>query len=504
MGFVAMTNRPIGGFGLETDFYWSYVNQAKGILEGNLIIDQYRGPVYQIVLAAGGFLFGQDFFSAGKFLNVLFASLSLIFIAKLIASISNKKEALFTMLFVMVNVYFLDYSFEAGTDMLFLVFYISSLYYILRDPELNNKNFLIAGCLSGLAYLTRYTGISLFILIIVIFIVTVFKQYKSEKQLNAGYIIKPFLAFFIPVTAMVSTWGIICFQKTGIFFYNLNYLNTAYTVYRPEGMPNEEWTAKYQDSFSSAFDVVSKDFGHFFYRIFIENFLFYFPKDLYTLLSVYLGALVAIGLVIFLVNYKSQKIQQKYFFVASVVFYIQILFAFYSERFSFPLLTFYYFLLVKIFYYGFMQKINVSFGKLKLFTAVVITLIIINFVESYKDIARYINDVPYEILEIKKWNDTNHKENFSGKTVMARKPHIAYYLGMNFEAFPYADSYDDFQKDIIKSNVDFLYIGYMEVFRMNENLRSILSNYKDPPEGLETVTYSLNPISILYKVKKQN
>lgn len=502
MVYVAMSNRPIGGFGVETDFYWSYVNEAKEILKGNLLIDQYRGPVYQIVLAFFGFIFQNDFYSAGKFLNVLFASISLFFITKIIASIFDKKAALITMLFVSVNVYFIDYSFEAGTDMLFLVFYTSSLYYILKDKELNYKNFFIAGILSSLAYLTRYTGISLFILVIIIFIVTLYKKYKSDQTYTKADIIKPILSYFIPVIIMVSAWGIICYQKTGSFFYNMNYLNTAYAVYKPEEMHNEEWTEKYQNSFTSSYDVIFRDFGQFFYKIFIENFTSYFVKDLGMLVSLYIGILVAAGLIIFIIKFRSHNLQQKYFFIASFIFYVQILFTFYSERFSFPLLTFYYFLFVKIFYYDFLQKYNFSLGKLKLFTLIILTMIIIDFAYSYRDISKYINEVPTEILDIKKWNEINHKENFSGKTIMARKPHIAYYLDMNFEVIPFAESYDEFIDIVKKRNVDYIYIGEMEYKRMNENLRNILIDYKNPHKGLETIIFTPNKISILYKVNK--
>lgn len=500
MIYVTMTNRPIGGFGVETDFYWSYVNEAKEFLKGNLQIDQYRGPVYQIVLAFFGFIFQNDFYSAGKFLNVLFASISLFFITNIIASIFDKRAALIITMFVLINVYFIDYSFEAGTDMLFLVFYTSSLYFILKDKELNYKNFFIAGILSSLAYLTRYTGISLFILVIIIFIVALYKRYKSDQTYPKANIIKPIISYFTPVVTMVSAWGIICYQKTGLFFYNMNYLNTAYAVYKPEGMLNEEWTDKYQNSFTSSYDVIFRDFGQFFYKIFIKNFTSYFVRDLEVLVYTYIGIFVAAGLIIFIIKFRSHNLQQKYFFIASFIFYIQILFTFYSERFSFPLLTFYYFLLVKIFYYGFLQKYNFSIGKLKLFTIIILTLIIINFTYSTKDISRYINEVPTEILDIKKWHEVNHKENFSGKTIMARKPHIAYYLDMKFEVIPFANNYDEFIDIVKKQNVDYIYIGEMEYKRMNENLRNILMNYKNPHEGLETVIFTQNKFSILYKV----
>ncbi len=141
--FVSMTNRLIGDYGVETDFYVAYVPQAKEFLNGNLIIDSYRGPLYQIILAIFGFIFKLDFFTAGKFLNVLSASISLYFISKIVGSIFNREAAFFTSLLLAVNLNFLRYSYTPGTDMLFLVFYSSALFWILKSEELNNKNLFI-------------------------------------------------------------------------------------------------------------------------------------------------------------------------------------------------------------------------------------------------------------------------------------------------------------------------------------------------------------------------
>jgi len=184
MLFVSMTNRLIGDYGVETDFYVAYVTQAKELLKGNLVIDQYRGPVYQFFLAITGLFFKNDYYSAGKFLNVLCASISLLFISKIINTIFNRNGALFVVLFVAVNQIFWRYTYEPGTDMLFLLFYTSALYFLLSSKDLNNRNLLIAGFLTGLAYLTRYTGISLILLTTVIFIFHFYKVKRNENNVN--------------------------------------------------------------------------------------------------------------------------------------------------------------------------------------------------------------------------------------------------------------------------------------------------------------------------------
>lgn len=92
MFIVVLTNRLIGDYGVETDFYVAYVEQAKEFLNGNIIVDQYRGPVYQIVLGIIGGLINSDFYLAGKIINVIAASVSLFFVCKIISKLlSNDK-----------------------------------------------------------------------------------------------------------------------------------------------------------------------------------------------------------------------------------------------------------------------------------------------------------------------------------------------------------------------------------------------------------------------------
>ncbi len=71
----------VGDYGVETDFFWMYVPEAKKILSGTLPIDQFRGPFYPIMLAIFKLFIG-DFFKAGIVLNTVAAGISLYFLDK--------------------------------------------------------------------------------------------------------------------------------------------------------------------------------------------------------------------------------------------------------------------------------------------------------------------------------------------------------------------------------------------------------------------------------------
>lgn len=500
--FAAMTNRPIGAYELETDFYWTYAPQAKEFIQGNLVIDPYKGPVYQIILALTGLIFKGDFFAAGKFINVLFSALSLFFVSKITASVSDLKTALLVTLLVSVNTYFIKFSYQPGTDMIFLSIYSSAVFFALKKDGNKIRNFFFAGVLSGTAYLTRYTALSLILSVFLILILYYYKNFKSEVKPAFRESAKLISSYFIPVFLMAAVWGFICLKKTGSFFYNLNYLNTALAVYKPENMRADEWTLNYEQTFGSFADVFFRNTGQFLYKIFFENFTGYFINDMSRLMPLFTGVVAVFGLILFALNFKSRSLNQKYFFLFSLLFYIQILFAFYSERFSLPLLPFYSFLIVNILNYDFIQKYNFSFGKLKLFTVSVVVLISLNFIVSYGIIKTDLNSVPVEVLNISDWVKKNRNENISGKTIMARKPQIAYYLDMKFEVIPYSESYDELYRNILSKNADYLYFGFRESSILVPAVRNALLDYKNPPEGLEVVTFIPYPPSVLYKVKK--
>ena len=142
---------------------------------------------------------------------------ALYFVSKLIGSILNREAAFITVLIIAVNYIFLTYTYTPNTDILFLVFYISALYFILKNEILENKNLLIAGLLTSFAYLTRYTAVSLIIFAVFVFVLNLYKwskKNKSEEKISPPPI-KPILFYFIPVIILTSVWGIISYNKTG-------------------------------------------------------------------------------------------------------------------------------------------------------------------------------------------------------------------------------------------------------------------------------------------------
>lgn len=89
---------------------------------------------------------------------------------KLIAKISDSSIALLVMIFVSLNLNFARYAFTPGTDSLFFLLYVMSLFLLVKCTDENSSplQWFIAGAMAALTYLTRYTGISLIVFAVIV------------------------------------------------------------------------------------------------------------------------------------------------------------------------------------------------------------------------------------------------------------------------------------------------------------------------------------------------
>ena len=110
-----------------------------------------------------------------------------------------------------------------------------------------------------------------------------------------------------------------------------------------------------------------------------------------------------------------------------------------------------------------------------------------------------IDSGPKEVLSFGSWARQNLGESERGKIVVARKPHIAYYLDMKLEMFPYVETYDQLFAALRRTKASYLYFSLMEA-----GMRPQFQNLLDPrtaPKELRPLTYTTNPPAVLYKVE---
>jgi hypothetical protein len=186
------------------------------------------------------------------------------------------------------------------------------------------------------------------------------------------------------------------------------------------------------------------------------------------------------------------------YFIIGVAFFGVLLLVFYGERFSMYLLPIYAALAVKaltlpaLAQYRFWKVMHAG-GMLG------IVLIIWTAVDSIQFNRTNIDSGPQEAASIGSWFRQNTGGSERGKIVVARKPHIAYYLGLQMEMFPMVDSYPQLLAELKRIKASYLYFSVMEA-----GMRPQFQRLLDPrvaPKELRPLTYTTNPPAVLYKVE---
>lgn len=486
MLFVSLNYHKIGDYGVETDFYWGYIPQAQHILSGHVEIDQWKGPGYMFILALGKIVV-TDFFLAGMIIAIVSAALVILFTYKIISNHFSKELAFITVLALVTNFTFIKYSYSAGTDMFFNFLQVLVLYFLLRDQRLNLLEIAIAGAITGYAYITRYNAVALYAAVIVGLLLLNYKMVDWKKRIAAAacFVMSSFI-FILP-------WGLYCLQEKGSFFYNNNYLNIAYEMFGRGKVGWDEYWNTVAIKFSSLSDVISADPVTFFTRV-ATNFVDHFWKDISLLIGLPLGIFALGGIVILF--FKKPNRKQLFFFIFSGAFFAILTIVFYGERFSLYLAPT-YFLLVSIFFIW--EKIpSLGFPQ---FGIKHIIILIVFFYTAYSSINQVKYDIssgPVEILDVRNSFFNDPANSGTGKIIIARKPHIAYYLNMKFEPFPYVFNIDQLIEKCKSTRADYLFFSGIEAGMRPQF--SFLLDPRNAPKQFQPVVQVIYPPAVLYKI----
>ncbi len=484
---TAFTYHTIGDYGVETDFYWTYIPHAQKILKGVLEVDPFKGPGYELILAAVGSVAGE-FFRAGILISLVSAAVVLYVTYKLIAKLFNPECAVIISVALVTNYTFLKYSYTTGTDMFFNMLAVIVLFFLLRSTGLRFWELAVAGAVTGYAYVSRYNAISFYLAAAVGLILLNYKNVPMKDRLTAtGIFILASLVFVVP-------WSLYCHRETGNFFYNKNYLNIAYEMYGKGKVGWDEYWWKMSGKFSSYIDVLVQDPGGFVRQIF-TNAGEHFWNDISSLVDLPLGIFAAGGIVA-LIQQKIDR-QQLMYFVFAAAFYLVLLPVFYGERFSLflaPTIL----LLVAVFFQW--RKIPaMGFARFGVKHVVLIVVMFIAGRGALEKVSGDIDSGPSEILQLRDAFFQHSAGVPDGTIIMARKPQAAYYLKMKFVPFAYVNSIDELISECRKAHADYLFYSGIEA-----GLRPQFSYLLDParaPRQLQPVVEVYNPPAVLYQMK---
>jgi Dolichyl-phosphate-mannose-protein mannosyltransferase len=249
MGGIAH-RRAVGDYLKETDFYHYYAPDADRLLAGRPPENPFQGPGYPALLTLTYPLSG-DHFVSGKWLALAAAGVSVFTAAQLFRTLLGEKTVLPGLLFLVTSADFARFSVQTTTDMPFLALALLAILAAAGGPDHPWARALVAGGLTGLAWLVRYNGLFL-VPSCLLGLVTAGPDRGSRPRpaLRAA-------AYLACALAVASPWLVANQRLHGWPVHSLNYLNVAAAAY---GFPtDQDGTRHLAAMFRSPGDVLRHD-----------------------------------------------------------------------------------------------------------------------------------------------------------------------------------------------------------------------------------------------------
>lgn len=482
---VGLSYHVVGDYNVETDFFWSYVPEAKRIVHGIVTIDGFRGPAYPILLALVAAAV-RNYFTAGVVLSTISAAAALGLTFALLKRLIGADKAFFVSGIMALNGIFVQYTYTAGTDMVFNAVMTLCVYVFLRREERRYRDIVIAGLLAGAAYLMRYNGIAAVIAFLVgILVINQFRLGWSERAKTAAVFLGAFFIVILP-------YGLYCLAQKGSFFYTENYLNIAREMYRDRFTHDEFWITEAPKYHSTAQVILGNP--ELFVKMIVRNIYEHFVGDMDVLLGWHVGVLVLPGLLLVWRERANRRLMT--FFLLFVGLFGILLLLLQQVRYSLFLLPGYLVLAVLALSWKGLYSFR-FWNRIHLGGLIAVGVLMWTFSVSYKFNRNNIDSGPKEIPVIASWFNGNFGESERGKIIMTRKPHIAYYLDMEMTVFPMVTTEAELRQEVEKTHASYLFFSVMEA-----GLRPQFQHLLDPrraPAWLIPLTYTVAPPAVLYK-----
>jgi 4-amino-4-deoxy-L-arabinose transferase-like glycosyltransferase len=436
---------PIGGIGVESDFFSGLVPAAKELWSGSISIARYpyKGPFYSVALVFVH-MFGGDWYENGVLLNVLCAAGSLIVLYRLLLRTFGRRVAVVATISTSLVAKFFVHAHKASSDMLFflLCFLAISLLLMKKRPWLALAG---SGVLSALAFLTRYNGAFLpaVALIVILFMDSWRGPVKRRVASAAVYI-----AAFVLVCAPWLAFNLV---ETGSLLQTDNLRNVVEEFYRGARAADIP-----SGGFTSVGSMITHDPAHFAGH-YLLNIPRHFWADMLHALGIEAGILVMLGLLRLLFVPPTRK--QWAFLSFGVGYFLSMCLVFYLPRFSLLVIPMYlavgFSLLVgphdgrrsrlgeafdRRFIGGWRRLVEKRPKVIRTAIPLVIAGLLLMQVQWIVRAETFHYSVrPLFVLPAARFL----KEHAGGearaeeKIVMARKAHVAYYAGTKYRMYPH-------------------------------------------------------------------
>jgi len=484
----------------ESDFFDSYVLQARSFLHGSIAVDPYRGPVYPIMVALISLplrLLGAGYFESGIILSVLAAGAVLYFTQRLLSRWLEPTTALAATLLITVNWVFVRYSYTTGTDMVFAAQGAAVLFAAFSPQTARGWRPGVLGLLCGITYLTRYNGVVLFLVVLAsVFLFDVWRlswlrRARAVLLLIAGFVV------------VLAPWALYSKAQTGHYLLNRNYLNIAYGAYMTTEGTTEEFLAEHPGAFNGFHDVLFYDPPRLVHEVGVHA-IQHSLLVMRRVLSFPLSLFMIIGFVWLL--FKRPPRGLVLYALTGMVFYALLFLIFYSDRFVLLLVP----IACTFATLGFVFVSDAVSNRTRIppFARWLhVALIVLGLIACVAFNARVIRGSDPVFREMGEAFAREHPGHDTGTTVVARKGHFGYFAGLKTVGLPLVHSHAELMEYVHRVGADYLFFSYVGYNTRPDLI--YLSDPRLPHPGL--VLLSLAPQSpkggfrgVLYRVEKTN
>ena len=480
---------PIGDLGVESDFYAEMAVSAQRLAGGHFAVADYpfKGPLTAIALVAvHGLvgLLGADWYRSAVLLNALCAAGTLVVLFGLQDRLFGRALAVVTTLALALTYEFFLHAHKASSDLLYLLLFVATASAVIGAE--GRQRLLGAGVLAGLAFLTRYSGavlVAAAVLVEMIPLRTVVGVSLRERAGRTGVFLVGFLVVCLP-------WFTVSLVETGRPLQSGNLTNVVQEFYG-----GEQAAEMPAGGFASLREVVMHDPGAFLKR-FAGNGPRHLAMDMVQVVGRRVWWLVAAGALVLLAaaswrgrgswaESRRPTPEQWAWFVFAACSFLAMMLVFHRPRFSLPLVPIYF----SVGYgalFGFRRALGVGTSRRLMSVAAVIVIAV-----SVQQIAFIIDGErfyyarrPLEVLrEASMVHDA--AQRLGAHTMLARKPHLAHYAGLEHRRYAAAvNDWDTFFAGICGQGIDLILVGEREREAFPE---AEFLTHLDLAAGVETV-----------------
>jgi hypothetical protein len=449
---MAIGPHQVGDVFTETDFYGAYGPGARMLQRGILDPARYTvvGPVFEVVLAGVGFLVG-DLFVAAEVISGVAMVVALGFWHSLVARRLGAFAALLVVAFMATNPQFFRYGWAVTTDALALALQAAAIWTLFGAPDATaegriTRRMFVAGLLAAFAFLTRYNSIALLPAGLLVLAFGWNGLPVGERARHAFFFLLGFLAPVVPWIAWSATHG-------GAMRFQLHH-NIAYEVFaRPKGIVWDVYAHEMEGQFPTPWSVIARDPVAVVSRM-LFNVGDHVRLDALKLIGLPLAAAAVAG---FVLAWRGRVLGRLTpMLVTGAFLFLSLVPAFHSERYSMAVLPIWALLAAWAFA---SPKLALSAGGvwLKLPLVPVILLSVLTTTRAFAE--RTVNQLPVEA------RDAAEKVRpflRPGDKVMARKPHFAWYAGLQALTLPLSDSLSQWADAGRRMGARWLYFSWPE------------------------------------------